>query len=506
VLRLFDTASRSVRPLELRDPGSVSMYVCGVTVSDRPHIGHGRMALVFDILRRYLVASGLAVRFVSNITDVDDKIIARAEREGRTEQEVAQEYEASWWRATDALGVLRPDAVPHATQYVGRMVELVAELVRKGMAYETSTGVYLDVERVDGYGLLAHQPLDSLRPGARVDVDPEKRSPLDFDLWKRARPNEPTWESPFGPGRPGWHTECVAMSLDLLGEDFDLHGGGIDLSFPHHENERAQAVALGRRFARHWVHNGRVMVGSEKMSKSLENFVTVDELVAQADPRAYRLLVLRSQYRSPIEVSAASIDDAQRGLDRLDAMARRFELVEDLNLATSALPPEALEEGDLVEAELVRFAERMDDDLDSPGALAGIFDAVGRANAMADRGNHEAAAVLARTVVRLCAVLGLPLRGGAAEELDQHVRELAAARDAARAAGDYERSDAIRRELVALGWRVEDTPRGTTLRRERPPSADGASSSPAEASLPARLPRGAGRVSDRPGHAARAVE
>ncbi len=471
MLRLFDTASREVRPLELRDPGSVSMYVCGVTVSDLPHIGHGRMALVFDILRRYLVASGLSVRFVSNVTDVDDKIIARAEREGRTEAEVAREFEASWWRATDALGVLRPDDTPHATDYVAKMVELVAELVRSGVAYQTSRGVYLDVRRVPGYGLLAHQPLDSLRPGARVDVDPEKRSPLDFDLWKRARPSEPTWESPFGPGRPGWHTECVAMSLDLLGEDFDLHGGGIDLTFPHHENERAQAVALGRRFARHWVHNGRVMVGSEKMSKSLGNFVTIEELLERADPRAYRLLVLRSQYRSPIEVSAASVEDAQRGLERLDALARRFDLDEDLDLEASALPRAALEADGLVEAEVARFFERMDDDLDSPGALAGIFDAIGRANALADQGDHRGGAALARTAARLCGVLGLPLRGAAAHPLDQHARDLAHERDAARAAGDYERSDAIRRELVALGWRVEDTPRGTTLSRQGPASS-----------------------------------
>ncbi len=275
------------------------MYVCGPTVYDLPHIGHGRFTLTFDVLRRYLLFGGLAVRYVSNITDVDDNIIKRASAEGRTEGDVALEYEARWWEAMDALGVLRPNDTPHATAYVERMVDLVVDLVERGVAYEISDGVYLNVEQVDGYGLLARQPLESLRAGARVETVDEKRSPLDFVLWKKAKPEEPSWPSPWGPGRPGWHTECVVMSLDLLGDGFDLHGGGQDLAFPHHENERAQAVAEGRPFAWHWVHNGWVTVDGEKMSKSLGNFTSLTDLLARSDGRAYRLLVLRGTTARP---------------------------------------------------------------------------------------------------------------------------------------------------------------------------------------------------------------
>ena len=302
------------------------MYVCGPTVYDVPHIGHGRFSLVFDVVRRYLEFLGLEVHYVSNITDIDDQIIAKANAEGCSSTEVAERYEAVWWESMDGLGVKRPDDAPHATAYVDAMVQLVAALVGRGAAYETSDGVYLSVESVEGYGLLAHQSLDSLRSGARVEPGDEKRSPADFALWKKSKPGEPSWPSPWGAGRPGWHTECVVMSLDLLGEGFDLHGGGIDLAFPHHENERAQAVALGRPFARHWVHNGFVMVGDEKMSKSLGNFTSLSDLLARTDGRAYRLLVLRSHYRRPLEVTPRTIADAEEALARLDAVARRFDL------------------------------------------------------------------------------------------------------------------------------------------------------------------------------------
>jgi cysteinyl-tRNA synthetase len=464
MLRLHDTATGSVRPFELRDPGHASMYVCGPTVYDVPHIGHGRYALVFDVLRRYLIFSGLDVHYVSNVTDIDDQIIGRAAREHRTEPEVAREFEDRWWEAMDALGILRPDDTPHATAYIDDMVTLVSDLVDRGVAYETSSGVYLDVERVEGYGLLAHQPLDSLLTGARVEVDPEKRSPLDFALWKKAKAGEPTWDSPFGPGRPGWHTECVVMSLDLLGDGFDLHGGAIDLIFPHHENERAQAVAEGRPFARHWVHNGWVVVGGEKMSKSLGNFTTIAELLENADLRAYRLLVLRSQYRSQIEVTPETIADAEKGLERLDRLVRRFSVPEVPGLQTTAVGAAAARAPGVIADEVDRFCARMDDDLDTPGALAWIFDAVNRAHALGDAGDEQAAAALAGTVALLCGVLGLALNASAAE-VDRESQILVAERDEARAAGDYGRSDAIRDQLTARGWKVEDGPNGTTLSR-----------------------------------------
>jgi len=464
VLRLHDTATGTVRPLELRDPGHVSMYVCGPTVYDLPHLGHGRYALVFDVLRRHLVFCGLDVRYVSNVTDVDDNIIKRAAEQGRTEPEVAVEFEAEWWAAMDALGNLRPTDTPHATRYVADMVTLVGELVGRQVAYETSDGVYLDVGRVPGYGLLARQPLESLRAGARVEGSDEKRSPLDFALWKKAKEGEPSWPSPWGEGRPGWHTECVVMSLDLLGDDFDLHGGGRDLAFPHHENERAQAVALGRPFARHWAHNGWVEVGGEKMSKSLGNFSSLTDLLARSDARAYRLLVLRSHYRSPIEVTAETVADAEKGLERLDALARRFSLPDVVAEAGGAVVAGTGPGLDADPAEVARHRERMDDDLDTPGALAAIFELVSRANAAADDGDDAAARATARTVGVLCAALGLALDGAAAE-VDADSAGLAAERDAARAGRDWARADALRDELVARGWRVEDGPDGTVLRR-----------------------------------------
>lgn len=460
MLRLYDTASGTVTPLQLRDPGDVSMYVCGLTVYDVPHIGHGRAALVFDVLRRYLEFSGLRVRHVSNVTDIDDKIINRAATEGRAPEEVAEQYEEVWWQAVDALGVLRPTDAPHATAFVEKMVALIEELVRSGAAYETSDGVYLSVEKVDGYGLLAHQGLDSLRAGARVEVGEEKRSPLDFVLWKKAKPGEPTWGSPWGPGRPGWHTECVVMSLELLGDGFDLHGGGIDLVFPHHENERAQAVVWGRPFARHWAHHGLVTVGDEKMAKSLGNYTTLTDLLANTDPRAYRLLVLRAHYRSPIEVTAATLADAEEGLARLDALARRFELAPTLAAVTAAEAPGA----GVDPVVLAAFTARMDDDLDTPAAVAGLFDLVRRANTAADAGREDVARALATTVAVLAGALGLELGSGRAE-IDEASAALVRQRDHARAGRDWARADEIRERLEAEGWTVEDTSEGTRLHR-----------------------------------------
>jgi cysteinyl-tRNA synthetase len=437
------------------------MYVCGPTVYDAPHIGHGRFSLVFDVLRRYLIFIGLRVTYVSNITDIEDNIIERAAERGIEPSELTATYEAAWWAAMDALGVMRPDETPHATAYVDRMVELVSELVGLGVGYETADGVYLSVSDVPGYGLLARQPLESLRAGARVEADQEKRSPLDFALWKKAKPGEPTWDSPWGPGRPGWHTECVVMSLDLLGDGFDLHGGAIDLIFPHHENERAQAVAVGRQFARHWVHNGWVTVDGEKMSKSLGNFTSLEDLLSRGDGRAYRLLVLRSHYRSPIEVTPDTVRDAESGLARLDEMARRFALSDPLADGPVIAPPE----GDTETEAIARFRRHMDDDLDTPGALATVFDLVRRANAAADAGDSPAAAATARTAALLCAALGLSLRADPPVEVDRLTAEKVHQRDVARAAGDWSRADALRDELEAAGWLVEDGPDGTRVRR-----------------------------------------
>jgi cysteinyl-tRNA synthetase len=462
VLRLHDTATRETRPFEPRVPGRVGMYVCGPTVYDVPHIGHGRFVLVFDVLRRYLEFLGLEVRCVSNVTDIDDKIIARARTEGRSATEVADEYEAVWWDAVDRLGVKRPTETPHATAYVGEMVELVGELLDRDCAYETTDGVYLAVDTVAGYGLLAHQDLASLLAGARVDPGEHKRSPADFALWKKAKPGEPSWPAPWGAGRPGWHTECVVMSLDLLGEDFDLHGGGIDLAFPHHENERAQAVALGRRFARTWVHNGFVEVAGEKMSKSLGNFTSLTDLLARTDGRAYRLLVLRSHYRSPVEVTPRTVADAEEALARLDALARRFGLHGGADGRAAMDLVTARAEG-VDAAALERFLGCMDDDLDTPGATAVVFELVRRANAAADASLGDDGTNLARTAQVLAGALGLDMAAPPVE-VDADSARLLVERDEARAAKDWARADELRAALEALGWVVEDGSGGTMLR------------------------------------------
>jgi cysteinyl-tRNA synthetase len=438
------------------------MYVCGPTVNGLPHLGHGRFSLVWDVVRRWLTWNGIEVNYVSNVTDIDDRIIAKAIEDGTAEPVVAAAYEAQWWKAMSALGVARPTHVPHATEFIAEMVALITRLMDRGVAYETSDGVYFDVAKVPDYGLLAGQPLDSLRSGARIEANDEKRSPLDFALWKKAKPGEPTWPAPFGDGRPGWHTECVVMSLALLGDGFDLHCGGQDLKFPHHENERAQAVADGSVFARRWDHNGWVEVGGQKMGKSLNNFTTLVELLEQTDQRAYRLLVLRSHYRSPIEVSPSTIADAERALERLDSLARRFTLRE--------LAGERLERRDEFEwtastSELAdRFASFIDNDLDTPSALALVFDALSEANALADAGRDDDALAHANAVNCLLGALGLPLRARL-QEVDAAAAALVAARDAARSAKDWAQADRLRDELVDLGWIVEDSAAGTVIRR-----------------------------------------
>ena len=450
MIRLHDTGLGRLADVELRDAGKVSVYACGPTVYDLPHIGHGRMALVWDVFRRYLEWTGLDVRFVSNITDIDDQIIRRANEEGRTQAEVAAQYEDAWYDAMDRLGIKRPTVDPHATAYVEQMVELVAALVDAGKAYETSDGVYLSVDAVPGYGLLARQSLDSLRSGARVEVVEEKRSPLDFALWKKAKPGEPTWPSPWGEGRPGWHTECVVMSLDLLGEDFDLHAGGIDLAFPHHENERAQAIAAGRTFARRWAHNGHVQVGGEKMSKSLGNFTTLTDLLDAVKPRAYRLVVLQSHYRAPVEVTRDTLDAAERTLSGLDAFARRV-----ADLPAAAPDPEALE----------RFRAAMDDDLDTPRAMADLAGLVRAANTALDAGDTAGAAPLAAAVGEVTNAVGLKLETGQ-DDVPAEVIALAREREEARTKRDFVGADALRDRLDTLGWMVEDTPQGSRVHRK----------------------------------------
>ncbi|MFZ9696435.1 MAG: cysteine--tRNA ligase [Ilumatobacteraceae bacterium] len=451
MLSLYDTATQGIRPLAMRRPGHLSIYLCGPTVYGPPHLGHGRATLVYDILRRYLTWSGVQVRLVSNITDIDDKIIDRANREDRPWQEITHKCEDVWFRAMSALGVERPTDVPHATEYVESMVGMIATLVAGDRAYATSDGVYLSVTSVDDYGLLAHQRLeDMLAGGGEREVlgASEKRHPADFALWKFSKPGEPSWPSPWGEGRPGWHSECVVMSLELLGEGFDLHCGGADLRFPHHENERAQAVALGKQFAAHWMHNGFVVdAEGEKMSKSLGNVANLLDLVEKYDPRAYRMLLLQTHYRSPVRVGQDNIDAAVKALAGIDAFCARVGAVG------------AQADVGVLDA----FRAAMDNDLDTPAATALMFDAMRRANAAIDAGNTTDSAALAAAVREMCTAFGLTIND--VGDVDPAMVAKAAELDAARAAKDFARADALRGEIQAAGYVVETTKDGTRVRR-----------------------------------------
>jgi len=440
-----------------RVPGRASMYVCGPTVYDVPHIGHGRTAVVFDVIQRYLEWSGMAVTYVSNVTNVEDKIIARAAAEGASEQEVADRYEADYWRQLERLGVRAPDEIPRATEFIDQMIELIAELVDRGHAYVIEgEGVYFQVSSYPDYGAISHRRLEDLleNAGARVDVDEQKRSPVDFALWKAAKPGEPDWASPWGRGRPGWHIECSAMALEILGDGFDLHGGGDDLVFPHHENERAQAEAAGHAFSRHWVHSGMVEVGGEKMSKSLGNFTSLADAIDAHGPRAFRLAVLQVHYRSRTELGPSEMQAAGEAVERLDALVRRAEAA-GIDVRSSARDAPAV----------AAFQTAMDNDFGTPAAVAAIFDAVKRANVAIDAGDLDTAGALVATVRDLSAALGLEIGTSDLAADSAEVDALVAARDAARAARDFGEADRIRDELAARGVTLEDTAAGTIWHR-----------------------------------------
>ncbi|MEI2698538.1 MAG: DALR domain-containing protein [Microthrixaceae bacterium] len=451
MIRLYDTAAGQVLPLEPRTPGQVSMYVCGPTVYGPPHLGHGRFSLVFDVLRRYLIWAGLDVTYVSNITDIDDKIIRRSQDEGRPWQEITEEFERVWFEAMDAIGVLRPDQVPHATGYVQQMVDMIQELVTSGAAYLTDDGVYLSVPDVDGYGLLAHQSLDEMLAGGgerRARGGAEASSGrLRHVEDGQARRAVVAVAVGSGSSRLA-HRVCGDERSTCSVTGSTCTAAAMDLAFPHHENERAQAVALGRPFARRWAHNGFVEVAGEKMSKSLGNFTTLTDLIAQHDPRAYRLLVLQSHYRSPLEVTAATIGQAEASLDRLDALARR---VSDVPQAAAA--PEVM----------AGFAAAMDDNLDTPAVCAQLFGLVTEVNSLLDSGDTAAAAPLAAAWRSMLDALGLDVRDQVGE-VPAGVTELALERDAARAAKDWAAADDLRDRLVSMGYVVEDGPDGTVVR------------------------------------------
>lgn len=376
-LKLYNTLTRKKEAFEPLEPDKVRMYVCGVTVYDMCHIGHARSVVLFDVIYRYLEHIGYDVRYVRNFTDVDDKIINRANQLGENWKHLAERFIGEFYTDMDALGVRRPSVEPKATEHIRQIEELIERLIAADHAYEVDGDVMFAVNSFGPYGRLSGKKIDDLVAGARVDVDEKKRNPLDFALWKAAKPGEPSWESPWGPGRPGWHIECSAMSMEYLGERFDIHGGGADLTFPHHENEIAQSeAATGSPFARYWIHNGFVNIKSEKMSKSLGNVLNIRDILQQVHPEVLRLFLLSSHYRSPLDYSDTSIRETVAGLERL------YGAMEALNKLI-----EAGGTGQVLPEELVgitaRFTEAMDDDFNTPRCLAVLFDAARAVNRIA---------------------------------------------------------------------------------------------------------------------------
>ncbi len=497
MIRLYDTKLRTKVDFESIERGKVGIYVCGPTVYNRIHVGNARTFISFDVIRRYFMWRGFEVTFVQNVTDVDDKIIAKANDEGRDPAEVAAEYTAAFIEDMRRVNVLDPDIRPKATQEIGSMVELIQELVDSGHAYEVDGDVYFSVRSYPGYGELSGRDIDEMESGHRElraegkGLEGRKRDPLDFALWKAAKPGEPSWESPWGQGRPGWHVECSAMSRAYLGLPFDIHGGGADLVFPHHENERAQSeAACGCRFANYWMHSGMLRINSEKMSKSLGNFRLLSDVLDVVDPATFRFLMLQTHYRSPLDFSEERLAEAQAALMRIAHAVKALDwALENAADVPSPLDTRAL--ADQTRKAKMSFILAMDDDFNACEALGAVFGFIGETNTqVADRTISlsdvpavrnardlivELMGVFGIDMVAFCATdgegayppelvqLAADLTGYEGSDAAEAVDALLAARAEARAAKDWSLADAVRDGLGRLGFVVEDTPQGARL-------------------------------------------
>ena len=460
-LRIYDTMTREKREFVPITPGRVGMYVCGMTVQDKPHVGHIRASLSGDLMRRYLTHLGYDVVYVYNFTDVDDKIIDRANQEGVEYTSVSERNIEAYLRYADLHNVQRATHYPRATRHIGEILTLIGALVDKGFAYAAGGDVYFEVRRKPDYGKLSGRNVDELRAGARIEVGEAKRDPLDFALWKGAKPGEPAWDSPWGPGRPGWHIECSAMSMKYLGENFDLHGGGQDLIFPHHENEIAQSeAATGRPFANFWTENGLVNLGGEKMSKSTGKLFFIEDIAREADPEVVRCYLLSTHYRSPIDFSPERLSEAAVAYQRLRSPLERAGAWShsDASPPTGALGEAVAEAGR-------RFHEAMDDDFNSARAIGHLFDLSREVNRALDEGVGPDAVAASAALLRLGGILGLFWKEPAGETWPQEILALVQEREAARKARDWKRADAIRSQLLAQGAVVEDGPAGPKLKR-----------------------------------------
>ncbi len=480
-LKLYNSATRKKEVFRPMEDGKVGLYVCGVTVYDLCHIGHARSTIVFDILARYFRSKGYEVTYVRNFTDIDDKIIQRAKLLDKEPKALAREFIDAFYEDMGRLGVLNADAEPLATDHIDGMIEMIKTLMDRGYAYKTEGGdVYFSVDSYEGYGALSGRNLEDMRAGSRIAVDDKKRHPMDFVLWKSAKPGEPQWPSPWGLGRPGWHLECSVMSNRYLGPTFDIHGGGRDLLFPHHENERAQSMCANEgEFARYWVHNGFVTVESEKMSKSLGNFLTIRDALEIYHPEVLRLFLLSKQYRSPLDFSKKDVEGLQTGLVRIYRTLQRLnDLLGSDDQGNASADSVSNDSDEFFE----KFTELMDDDLNTAGALGLIFEKVREMNRLMDPENDKpiSRGTLTRLkedrsqLLRAGAILGLfqedpagffeQLAGPSTTVDTEKIEALLEKRSQARTAKDWAASDAIRDQLKEMGVVLEDSPQGTTWR------------------------------------------
>lgn len=480
-IQIFDTKTRTKRAYKPVNPAMTGFYVCGPTVYDYFHIGNARPFIVFDVIRRFLMYRGYNVRYVMNLTDIDDKIIKRAQEENVPADVIARRYSQAFFEDIQKLGVLPADVYPRATQHIEDIISLIQRLEKKGVAYTSGGDVFFDVTRFSGYAALSGKKLEELQSGARIAVDENKRNPLDFVLWKAAKPGEPSWESPWGPGRPGWHIECSVMSMKYLGESFDFHAGGQDLIFPHHENERAQAeAATGKEFVRYWLHNGFLDIRGEKMAKSTGNFVTARQLTEKYSATAIRLFFLQKHYRSPIDFSEEGMDAAVVSASRLALSVQHFRA-----FSAGVDPHTGTAEGELHDTRHREFAgemdrlhaaliEAMEDDFNTPAALGKVFDLVRVTNKFIEEAaeNEASRQLVARAVARFeeyNSFLGIIERQAAdvsSERVDRVIRNLLELRAQLRHQKNYALADAIRDRLADAGVVVEDSPQGSSWRWE----------------------------------------
>ncbi len=461
MLQIYNSLTRKKEPFQPLMPGKVSMYVCGMTVYDYCHLGHGRVFVAFDVIVRYLRAKGYNVNYIRNITDIDDKIIRRAQENNEDWRLLVDRFIGAMDEDFTALGIQKPNLEPKATEHIDQIVAMVETLISNGMAYAADNGdVYYVVEKFDHYGQLSGKVLDELRSGARVEVDEVKRNPLDFVLWKAAKPGEPAWDSPWGKGRPGWHIECSAMSTCCLGNTFDIHGGGPDLKFPHHENEIAQSeAATGEKYANTWMHAGPLRLNDEKMSKSLGNFFTIRDILAKHPAELVRFYLLASHYRSPMNYTETSISEAFSGLERLYTALRGLNLSSEV---TASLFSE-------------RFNQAMDDDFNTPEALAVMYDLAREVNRMRKANNPDQAATLATELKKLGDVLGILqqepetfFKGEGEQSIDAgQIEQLIVQRNQARADKNWTEADRVRDELQSMGVVLEDSREGTSWKLDR---------------------------------------